>query len=230
MRVMEVKQCAICERTLLVGERPFRFAPGRGGRVRRGLRALPGDRARPRLGARGQPGRARRRSVRAAGAAAQPRRHLRRKRQAGRGDDRLRARSCGASRPTSTRCSRPRQLFNTSDGMRTVDGISRSLGEPQASIVVLSGAELRRSWSRSRGTSPGTSTGSSADASSPFAWPSAGSSPGEIEPSSRSGMPVSSPGQAFSRNSKPGPLDSDRLHSYNEIVGWEANDLLRDSA
>src|SRR6266511_4401149 len=27
MRVMEAKQCAICERTLLVGERPLRFAP-----------------------------------------------------------------------------------------------------------------------------------------------------------------------------------------------------------
>ena len=27
MRTMEAKQCAICERTLLVGERPLRFAP-----------------------------------------------------------------------------------------------------------------------------------------------------------------------------------------------------------
>ena len=27
MRVMEAKQCAICERTLLVGEQPLRFAP-----------------------------------------------------------------------------------------------------------------------------------------------------------------------------------------------------------
>ena len=30
-------------------------------------------------------------------------------------------------------------LFNASDAVRTVDGITRSLGEPKASIVVLPG-------------------------------------------------------------------------------------------
>ena len=137
MRVMEAKQCAICERTLLVGELPLRFAPDGDGRVRRGLRALPGDRPRPRLGARGQPARP----------AVRPARRRRPLSLASIfGDKRRPATETIVAEPVLRRLSTADQtaiegarLFNASDAVRTVDGISRSLGEPQASVVVLSG-------------------------------------------------------------------------------------------
>ena len=133
---MEAKQCAICERTLLVGERPLRFAPdGVGdfvevcvlcqevaldhGWVREGSPMGPAVR-----NAR------RRRTLSLAGI-------------------------FGGSRRPSDKISEPalRRLsdeeharveaaavFNGSDGLRTMEGIARSLGEPRVSIVVLPGS------------------------------------------------------------------------------------------
>ena len=137
MRVMEVKQCAICERTLLVGERPLRFAPDGMDEFVEVCVALPGDRARPRLGARGQPDRP----------AVRPARRRRPLSLASIfGDKRRPAAETIVAEPVLRRLSTAEQtaieaagLFNASDAVRTVDGISRSLGEPQASIVVLPG-------------------------------------------------------------------------------------------
>ena len=137
MRVMEAKQCAICERTLLVGERPLRFAPDGmdefvevcvlcqeialdHGWVREGSPLGPAVR------------------------------HTRRRRSLSLGaifgDKRRPATETVLAEPVLRRLSRSEQtaaeaagLFNASDAVRTVDGISRSLGEPQASVVVLPG-------------------------------------------------------------------------------------------
>ena len=142
MRVMEAKQCAICERTLLVGERPLRFAPDGmddyvevcalcqeialdHGWVREGSPIGPAVRH------------ARRR--RPLSLAAHLRRH-----SGGRPPSTI------VAEPILRRLSTVEQtqleaaaLFNASDAVRTVDGISRSLGEPQASIVVLPGPNPR---------------------------------------------------------------------------------------
>jgi len=137
MRVMEAKQCAICERTLLVGERPLRFAPDGmddyvdvcvlcqevaldHGWVREGSPVGPAVRhAR------------RRRPLSLAAIFGAPRRP---------------AAEPMVAEPLLRRLSHDEQaqleaaaLFNASDAVRTVEGISRSLGEPQASIVVLPG-------------------------------------------------------------------------------------------
>jgi len=139
MRVMEAKQCAICERTLLVGERPLRFAPDGmddyvdvcvlcqevaldHGWVREGSPIGPAVR------------------------------HTRRRRPLslaaifGSGSQRRTAPEQIVSEPILRRLSSDEQaqieaaaLFNASDAVRTVDGISRSLGEPKASVVVLPG-------------------------------------------------------------------------------------------
>ena len=133
---MEAKQCAICERTLLVGELPLRFAPDGmddyvdvcvlcqeaaldHGWVREGSPIGPAVR------------------------------HTRRRRPLS-----LAAIFGGQRRPAAEQIAEPllrrlstdeqtqleaAALFNSSDAVRTVDGISRSLGEPQASIVVLPG-------------------------------------------------------------------------------------------
>jgi len=134
---MEAKQCAICERTLLVGELPLRFAPDGiddyvdvcvlchetaldNGWVREGSPIGPAVR------------------------------HTRRRRplslSAIFGANRRPAADQMVAEPILRRLSRTEQtqleaaaLFNTSDAVRTVDGISRSLGEPHASIVVLPG-------------------------------------------------------------------------------------------
>jgi hypothetical protein len=134
---MEAKQCAICERTLLVGERPLRFAPDGvddfvdvcvlcqdvaldHGWVREGSPIGPAVRQARR-----------RRSLSLAaifGAQKRP------------------AAEQIVAEPILRRLSSEEQaqleaaaLFNASDAVRTVDGISRSLGDPQASIVVLPG-------------------------------------------------------------------------------------------
>jgi len=137
MRTMEVKQCAICERTLLVGERPLRFAPDGvddfvevcvlcqdvaldHGWVREGSPLGPAVR------------------------------HARRRRTLSLaaifGTQRLPAADQLVAEPILRRLSSEEQaqieaaaLFNASDAVRTVDGITRSLGEPKASIVVLPG-------------------------------------------------------------------------------------------
>jgi len=137
MRTMEVKQCAICERTLLVGERPLRFAPDGvddfvdvcvlcqdvaldHGWIREGSPLGPAVR------------------------------HARRRRTLSLaaifGTQRPPAADQLVAEPILRRLSADEQaqieaaaLFNASDAVRTVDGITRSLGEPKASIVVLPG-------------------------------------------------------------------------------------------
>ena len=134
---MDAKQCAICERTLLVGELPLRFAPDGiddyvdvcvlchetaldNGWVREGSPIGPAVR------------------------------HTRRRRPLSLaaifGANRRPAADQMVAEPILRRLSQTEQtqleaaaLFNTSDAVRTVDGISRSLGEPHASIVVLPG-------------------------------------------------------------------------------------------
>jgi len=134
---MEAKQCAICERTLLVGELPLRFAPDGiddyvdvcvlcqetaldNGWVREGSPIGPAVR------------------------------HTRRRRPLSLaaifGANRRPAADQIVAEPILRRLSQTEQtqleaaaLFNASDAVRTVDGISRSLGEPHASIVVLPG-------------------------------------------------------------------------------------------
>ena len=137
LRVMEVKQCAICERTLLVGERPLRFAPEGmddfvdvcvlcqevaldHGWVREGSPIGPAVRN------------SRRRRPLSLAAIF--------------GSQRPPAADQLVAEPILRRLSSGEQaqleaaaLFNASDAVRTVDGISRSLGEPRASIVVLPG-------------------------------------------------------------------------------------------
>ena len=137
LRVMKVKQCAICERTLLVGERPLRFAPDGvddfvdvcvlcqdvaldHGWIREGSPMGPAVR------------------------------HARRRRTLSLaaifGAQRPPAADQLVAEPILRRLSSDEQaqieaaaLFNASDAVRTVDGITRSLGEPKASIVVLPG-------------------------------------------------------------------------------------------
>jgi hypothetical protein len=134
---MEARSCAICERTLLVGEQAVRFAPDGidefvdvcplcheialdHGWVREGSPIGPAVR------------------------------HARRRRSLS-----LSAILGGSRRPESEtivaepvlrRLSSSEQaaveaatLFNASDALRTVEGIARSLGDPQVSVVVLSG-------------------------------------------------------------------------------------------
>jgi hypothetical protein len=137
MRTMEAKRCAICERTLLVGEQPIRFAPEGiddfvdvcalcqetaldHGWVREGMPIGPAVR------------------------------HARRRRALGLGgifgNHRRPAAESIVAEPVLRRLSGDEQaiveaaaLFNESDALRTVEGIGRSLGEPQVSIVVLQG-------------------------------------------------------------------------------------------
>jgi hypothetical protein len=134
---MEAKQCAICERTLLVGELPLRFAPDGmdeyvdvcvlcqesaldHGWVREGSPIGPAVR------------------------------HTRRRRPLGLasifGTNRRPVAEPAVPEPILRRLSSEEQaqleaaaLFNSSDAVRTVEGISRSLGDPQASVVVLPG-------------------------------------------------------------------------------------------
>ena len=137
MRTMEAKSCAICERTLLVGERPLRFAP-EGVPEFVDVCALCQEAALDHGWVpEGSP----------LGPAV---RHARKRRPLGLGG------IFGASRrpvsetlvaePILRRLSGEEQasveaaaVFNSSDGLRTVEGISRSLGEPEVSIVLLSG-------------------------------------------------------------------------------------------
>ena len=134
---MEAKRCAICERTLLLGEQPIRFAPDGveefvdvcplcqdvaldHGWVREGSPLGPAVRQARR-----------RRSLSLAAIF---------------GAQRRPAAETIVSEPILRRLSGDEQaiveaaaLFNASDAVRTVEGIARSLGEPRVSIVVLSG-------------------------------------------------------------------------------------------
>jgi hypothetical protein len=134
---MEAKRCAICERTLLVGEQAVRFAPDGvdefvdvcplcheialdHGWVREGSPIGPAVR------------------------------HARRRRALSLaaifGAQRRPAAEAIVAEPVLRRLSGHEQaiveataLFNASDALRTIEGIARSLGEPRVSIVVLSG-------------------------------------------------------------------------------------------
>jgi hypothetical protein len=135
---MEVRHCAICERTLLVGEQALRFAPDGidefvdvcplcketaldHGWVREGSPVGPAVRQ------------TRRRRPLSLGAIL------------GGGSRRPESETIVAE-PILRRLSSGEQavveaatLFNSSDAVQTVEGIARSLGDPQVSVVVLSG-------------------------------------------------------------------------------------------
>ena len=177
---MDVKQCAICERTLLVGEQPLRFAPDGlddfvevcvlcqevavdHGWVREGNPLGPAVRN------------------------ARKRRSLSLAAIFG-GDKRRPAAEDIVAEPVLRRLTSDEQtaieaasLFNASDAVRTVDGISRSLGDPQASVVVLPGAHAEVvvtlawdiSWYQYR---------VSMDASQPVRLTERGLEPGELDP------------------------------------------------
>jgi hypothetical protein len=137
IRTTEAKRCAVCERTLLVGEQVVRFAPDGAddfvdvcplcqeialdhGWVREGSPIGPAVR------------------------------HARRRRPLSLaaifGAQRRPSPGSIVAEPVLRRLSGDEQaiveaaaLFNASDALRTVEGIARSLGEPKASVVVLSG-------------------------------------------------------------------------------------------
>jgi hypothetical protein len=136
---METKRCAMCERTLLLGERSIRFAPdGREdfvdvcqlcqeGAIDHGW-IREGDPLGPAVGRNAR----RRRTLSLGGIFG-----------GGRGP----AADSIVAEPILRRLSDEEQamveaaaLFNASDGLRTIEGIARSLGEPQVSILVLSGS------------------------------------------------------------------------------------------
>jgi hypothetical protein len=134
---MEARRCAICERTLLVGELAVRFAPDGvdefvdvcplcqesaldHGWVREGSPLVPAVRQ------------ARRRRSLSLGAIL--------------GGNRRAEAETIVAEPILRRLSSSEQtaveaatLFNASDALRTVEGIARSLGDPRVSVVVLSG-------------------------------------------------------------------------------------------
>ena len=179
MRIREVSRCSICERTLLVGELAVRFAPDGidefvevcplcqetaldHGWIREGSPIGPAVR------------------------------HTRRRRPlslgAILGGSRRAEPETIVAEPILRRLSSDEQaqleaaaLFNASDAMRTVDGISRSLGEPKASIVVLPGPNTEVvvtiaweiSWYQYR-VSPGSSQ--------PVRLAERGLEPGELDP------------------------------------------------
>ncbi len=137
MRTTEAKRCAVCERTLLLGEHAVRFAPDGldefvdvcplcqeialdHGWVREGSPIGPAVR------------------------------HARRRRSLSLaaifGTQRRAAPEAIVAEPILRRLSSEEHaiveaaaLFNADDGLRTIEGIARSLGEPKVSVVVLSG-------------------------------------------------------------------------------------------
>jgi hypothetical protein len=134
---MQAKHCAICERTLLVGEHPLRFSPDGVGElvdVCPLCREVALDHGWVREGSPLGP------AVR----------HARKRRSLGLGGifgtSRRPAVEPLIAEPILRRLSSDEQalveaaaLFNASDGLRTAEGIARSLGQPQVSMVALSG-------------------------------------------------------------------------------------------
>jgi hypothetical protein len=138
MRVMEVNRCALCERTLLLGERSYRFAPDGAdefvdvcqlcqevaldhGWVREGSPVGPAVRHSRR-----------RRTLSLAGIF---------------GNHRRPAAEVIVAEPQLRRLSDEEHaiveaaaVFNSSDGLRTMEGITRSLGPPRVSILALPGS------------------------------------------------------------------------------------------
>jgi hypothetical protein len=137
IRVTDAKRCAVCERTLLLGEQAIRFAPDGvdefvdvcplcqeialdHGWVREGSPIGPAVRQ------------ARRRRPLSLAAIF--------------GAQRRPVPETIVAEPILRRLSSQEQaiveaaaLFNSADGLRTVEGIARSLGEPKVSVVLLSG-------------------------------------------------------------------------------------------
>jgi len=180
MRTMEARRCAICERTLLVGEEAIRFTPDGvdefvdvcplcqeialdHGWIREGSPVGPAVR-----------NVRRRRSLSLAAIL-------------GVGGKRPAAETIVAE-PILRRLSVDEQavveaaaLFNASEALRTVEGIARSLGEPEVSIVPLSGAgpdvvitvSWEISWYQYRVT---------AGATQPVRLAERGMEPGELDP------------------------------------------------
>ena len=179
MRTMEAKQCAICERTLLLGEQPIRFTPDGlddfvdvcslcqevaldHGWIREGSPVGPAVR-----------NVRRRRSLSLAAIL-------------GVGGRRPAAETIVAE-PILRRLSADEQavveaagLFNASEALRTVEGIARSLGAPQVSVVPLPGSSTdvvitiswEISWYQYRVT---------AEATQPVRLAERGMEPGELE-------------------------------------------------
>ena len=214
MRVMEAKQCAICERTLLVGEQPLRFAPDGMDEFRRGLRALPGDRRSTTAGC-GRAARSattvrparRRRPLSLASIFGDKRRPAAETIVAEPSCGGCRARSDGArggagSSTRATRCAR-------STGSR------RSLGEPQASIVVLSGPEPG-GRDHARVGHLLVPVPVSPDASQPVRPGRRGPRAGRARREFTDWNAHFEPGTGFSRISRV-PSRPGRLHSYDEV-------------
>ena len=138
---MDVKRCAVCERTLLLGERAVRFAP-EGNHEFVDVCQLCQDAAVDHGWVReGQP------LGPAVGRAARRRRTLSLGGIFGNGHNRPAAAESIVAEPILRRLSDEEQtmveaaaLFNASDGVRTIEGIARSLGDPQVSIVRLAGS------------------------------------------------------------------------------------------
>jgi hypothetical protein len=130
------RTCAICERSLLMGEHATRFSPDGGeyvdvcplcaeialdhGWLREGGPSMPTV-----------PIDARRRKSRWAGLLGGGRRPRRRRSRT--------SRFCAVCPSPSSRSSRPLTPFNSSPHRRTVAGVAKSLGAPKSSIVPLSG-------------------------------------------------------------------------------------------
>jgi hypothetical protein len=138
---MDVKRCAVCERTLLLGERAVRFAP-EGNHEFVDVCQLCQDAAVDHGWVReGQP------LGPAVGRAARRRRTLSLGGIFGNGHNRSAAADSIVAEPILRRLSDEEQtmveaaaLFNASDGVRTIEGIARSLGDPKVSIVRLPGS------------------------------------------------------------------------------------------
>jgi hypothetical protein len=136
---MEVNRCAVCERTLLLGERSFRFAPDGVGEfveVCQLCQETALDHGWVREGS----------PVGPAVGSARRRRALSLAGIFGGGNKRP-APAAYVPEPTLRRLSNEEHamveaaaVFNGSDGLRTMEGITRSLGPPQVSIVALSGS------------------------------------------------------------------------------------------
>src|SRR5918998_1318862 len=128
------RTCAICERTLLIGERPVRFAPDGGDYVDVCplCQEIPLEHGWVKEGSPTTP--------------TVPIHRRRRRLGLGTLFERAEPEEPVATDPILRRLSEPEQkmveaadLFNTSQFRRTVGGIAKSLGEPRASVIPLSG-------------------------------------------------------------------------------------------